>query len=100
MAKLNNESKIKLKWGASNSSLYHLFAQLREMNTADGKTPITCTPKRLAEFLKDSFDINASENTIEREIQKYSANGKTKTSEKKPPRNAINIDKIDFDNEI
>ncbi|MCP1381913.1 hypothetical protein [Runella salmonicolor] len=89
-----NNQQIKLKWSATNSSLYHLFAQLSEIQTPRGKIPLEYTAEHLAAFLISSFDNLPKKSTIEREIQKYL--NKDNISEKKPPKDSINLDEIDF----
>lgn len=85
----------KLQWNASKSALYHLFARLSELNTVKGKTPLNYTPKQLAAFLSESFTNLPEKKTIEREIQKYRANGGS--AEKDPPKDTIDLEGIDFD---
>lgn len=91
----NIVERTKLQWNASKSALYHLFAQLSEIQTTKGKIPLDYTPELLAQFLSESFDNLPDIKTIQREIQKYRTNGSN--AEKTPPQDSISLQQINFD---
>lgn len=106
----NVDKQVKLKWNASKSILYYLFAQLSDSTTCKGVVscldyvpPLDYTPKVLAHFLSESFDNLPKIETIHREIQRYSNIARnmkkkgTRTVDKEPPKCSISLSRINFE---
>jgi len=98
----NNQQQFqphKLQWNGSNRSLYHLFAQLLETKTRQGKPLLNHTPETVAKFLVQSFPQLKGVDGVTREIQKYLPQ-KGQPPENKPPNGAIFLDEVDFDPDL